>query len=246
MESMKRIAFVIGALFTIACSGSQTSPTPPPVVVVNPVPPVVPPVVTPPVTPVPNPMLADPRFNLAFYRQFVLNGYEQPGSITSLRRQTQAPRIYLRTIDDVGAPMDALTLEQTAAALESTTGQLTGLFGVAGMERGTDTKQGQPGWITVRWSAVASPENFCGFAPYAGDVITLYPRTLGCRCAGGPAVRLKTVRHELGHALGFYHTGDPTDLMFQGGNACDRLPSAREQFHAQIAYSQAIGSRDPR
>lgn len=236
---MKRI-IIVAWVSLAACSGaSPTAPTPlpPPVVVV-------PPVVTPPAPPR-NPLLDDPRFDRAFYRQFALNGHEAPNALQPLRRLTEAPRIYLRTIDDAGAAIDTATLNATAAALESTAGTLTGVFGVAGLERGTESREGQRGWITVRWSAEPSPDRFCGYGVYAGDRITLYPRTPGCRCAGGPAVRLKTVRHEFGHVLGFYHTDSPNDLMFSGGQACDMQPSAREVFHATVAYQMPVGSLEP-
>lgn len=237
---VKRLIGAAALLIVVGCSSSPTAPTPPvtppPVVVVPP------PVVTPPVVmPAPNPLLSDPRFDRTFYQQFALGTLEFP--MQPLRRQTQAPRIYLRTIDDAGAPMDTFTLDQTAAALINTAGALTGVFGLAGLDRGTETRQGQPGWITVRWSS--QPSAYCGYALYAGDLITLYPRTPGCRCAGGPAVRLKTVKHELGHVLGFYHTTGTSNLMTQGGTACDMNPSDREVFHARLAYSMAIGSLDP-
>ena len=73
----------------------------------------------------------------------------------------------------------------------------------------------------------------------------LYPRSGGCRCSGGPAVRLKTVKHELGHVLGFYHTDNGNDLMFSGSNACDMEPSEREKYHAAVAYTRPIGSFAP-
>ena len=235
-----RSVILATTLFAASCSGSSpTAPTPQPVTVVPP-----PVIITPPAPPR-NPLLDDPRFDRAFYRQFALNGYEAPTALQPLRRLQDAPRIYLRTVDDAGRAIDAATLNDTAAALEQTAGKLTGVFGLAGLERGTETRQGQRGWITVRWSDQPSPDQFCGYGLYAGDLITLYPRTPGCRCAGGPAVRLKTVKHELGHVLGFYHTDAPTDLMFSGGQACDKEPSEREIFHARVAYSQPIGSLDP-
>lgn len=203
----------------------------------------------PPSVPPPNPLLTDPRFSLTFYRQFVNNAYERPNQLEPLRRQTQAPRIYLRTVDDGGSPIDTLTLNQTAEALESTTGQLTGVFGLAGIERGTDTREGQPGWITVRWSNLPNENgnnSVCGQAQIGGGRVILYPRSRFCRCSGGPAVTLTTVKHELGHSLGFYHTDSRQDLMYPLYSACDQQPSAREVYHARIAYGQPLGSFDPR
>lgn len=243
---------VIGMLLAVGCS-SPTAPTTLPGAPVTTTPPVTPPpvIVTPPPVVVTPPILPafppnDARFNLTFYRQFAHDALERYGDTTPLRRQPEAPRIYLRTVDDANRPMDSLTLDQTAAALENTAGSLTGVFGLAGLERGTGTRQGQRGWITVRWAADASPERYCGYAYIAGDLIVLYPRTAGCRCSGGPAVRLRTVKHELGHALGFYHTDSPADLMYgSGSNACDQTPSAREIYHASIAYQRPIGSPAP-
>jgi hypothetical protein len=229
-----------------ACGSSPTAPTPvtPPVAVVPPVvtPPVAPPVVTPPPAPAFPP--TDARFDLAFYRQFVHNALETPNQLQPLRRQTEAPRIYLRTIDNAGNAMDAFTLNHTAAALETTTGALTGQFGVAGVERGTETRVSQRGWITVEWAAEANPKA-CGSAAVGGNLITLYPRTPGCRCAGGPAVSLSTIKHELGHALGYWHTDSRLDLMYYLFESCDANPSEREKFHAAIAYSRPIGSAAP-
>lgn len=239
-----------GCLLLAGCSASSpTAPTPPPVVSVPP-PAVTPPVVTPPVVvvppvTVPDPLLSDPRFSLSFYRMFARDGYDNPGNLQPLRRQSEAPRLYLRTVDDAGVAIDALTLNGTAAALESVTGKLTGKFGLAGLERGTDTKEGQRGWVTVRWSD--KPDRFCGIGYIGGDLMVLYPKTAGCRCGGGPAIAPLIIKHEMGHVLGFYHTDQRTDLMYPGGlPACDMDPSDREQFAARVAYNQPIGSTDPK
>lgn len=233
------------AVFAVGCSGSPTAPSPPAAPVTPPVV-VVPPVVTPPVTPATNPLLSDPRFSLSFYRMFAL-GEAPDGSFELLRRQEQPPRIYLRTVDDAGKAIDAFTLNETAAALINTAGSLTGVFGLAGLEQGTGTREGQPGWITVRWSA-GTNANLCGQAnQIAGNLITLYPKNGNCRCSGGPQVNQTTVRHELGHILGFHHTDSRDDLMYRiVGDTCNKQPSPREVFHAAIAYSQPIGSLNPR
>lgn len=250
---MARLTSSLIALFAVGCSGSPTAPSAP--TVTNPaattppvvsVPPVVPPVVTPPITATPDPVLSDPRYSASFYRMFALGAADGGFSgLTPLRRQTQAPRIYLRTVDDAGAAIDAYTLNETAAALINTTGKLTGVFGLAGLEQGTGTREGQAGWITVRWSTVV--DDVCGRAVIGGGLITLFPLETRCRCSNGPAVRLYTVKHELGHVLGFYHTGDTNDLMSGiAVSTCDKDPSPREVFHASVAYSRAVGSLEPR
>lgn len=228
------------SLALAGCSGSSpTAPTPPPVTVI---PPPAPPVV---VTPAPGPAL-DSRYSRAFYLQMALNGLESPQALSRLRRQTQAPRIYLRTVDDTGRVIDAQTLNETAAALIAVTGKLTGVFGLAGLERGTDTRIGQHGWITVMWSATLTG-TLCASAFVGGDQMTIFYRRGGsCRCAGGGAIKPLIVKHEMGHALGFYHTDSVSDLMHNGGQtACDQEPSAREVYHASIAYQMPLGSLDP-
>lgn len=226
------------ALFAVGCSSSPTSPTAPstpPVVVV-------PPVVTPPVTPA-NPLLSDPRFSLDFYRMFALGTLEygrQP-----LQRLTQAPQVYLRTMFDDGTPVDATTLDSTAAAIINTAAVWTGgAFGLAGLERGTGTRELQPGWITVYWM-VERDTGRCGNASTQRGVLRIYPNTPNCSC-GTLKVRPLVVKHELGHAMGFYHTDSAVDIMYGSSHgACDMEPSAREVFHARVAYSQPLGSLDP-
>ncbi len=206
-------------------------------------------VTTPPVltltTPAPNPLLSDSRFDHDFYRQFVHGALDHGSEMFPLRRQAEAPRIYLRTVHTNGQPIDAATLDLTAAAMINTAASLTGGFGLSGLEMGTGTRDGEPGWITVRWTD--DPEGrYCGIAQVGGSWIDLYPSTPGCRCPGGPAVKLLIVKHELGHALGYRHTDSLNDLMHDSGHqACDMLPSAREIFHARVAYSTSIGSLPP-
>lgn len=233
---MRRL--LIACVLLSGCGSSPTAPTPPPIVAVTPVA-VTPPVILPPTFPP-----ADPRFDLTFYRQFAHDAFESPTRLQPLRRQAVAPRIYLRTVDDVGAPIDGVSLDQTAAALINTAGSLTGVFGLAGLDTGTETREGIAGWITVRWSPAAN-QPFCGEGEIGGSRITLYPKTANCRCPGGPLVRLRTVKHELGHVLGFYHTDNPNDLLYTPSGACDQEPSARERYHASLAYGRPIGSAAP-
>jgi len=224
---------LLAVFFAAGCSGSSpTAPTPPPPVIVQPQPVVV-------VPPQPNPLLSDSRFDLGFYRQLALDGFQTP-SLRSLNHWTRAPLIYIRTVDDAGRAVARSLLEQTAAAIINTTGQWTGgRFGVAGLEQGTDTKEGQPGWLTVKWNTTGPCGTTNGVVGEGSAIVMNHARP---ECTCGPRV----AKHELGHAMGFYHTDSIIDVMSGLPDpACDKNPSAREVFHAQVAYGQPLGSRDP-
>lgn len=230
---LKLLSACVLLMFVLACTDARvpTAPSPPTPVVAVP-----PPIV---VAPSPHPLLSDPRFSLGFYRQFV----KRP-----LARWTQPPWIYLRTIDEGGRAVDPRLLDLTAAAIINTTSAWTGgAFGVAGLERGTETRIGQAGWITVAW---ANLPNFCGTVTITvvnNGQVTINQIVLNhvepiCTC--GPI----TAKHELGHALGYNHTDSPLDLMSGApldGRTCDKDLSARERFHAQLAYSLPAGSLEP-
>lgn len=240
-----RYALIL-AVFVVGCSGSPTAPSAPPSNPAATTPPIttpiatVPPVVVPPVV-TPNPLLSDPRFDRAFYLQFRHGALDYPGAqLPAFGRWTRPPQIYLRIVDNAGAPVSAGLIEQTAVAIINTTSQWTGgAFGVAGLERGLSTRSGQAGWITVAW-VTSGPCGSADAVGYEGATITMNHARPECTC--GPLV----AKHELGHALGYLHTDGATDLMaatFQG--VCDRPLSPREAFHAQVAYSLPAGSAAP-
>jgi hypothetical protein len=53
--------------------------------------------------------------------------------------------------------------------------------------------------------------------------------------------------HEVGHALGFFHVGDRSSLMFPfvAGDCPAGQLSAAEAYHAGIVYSRPRGNLDP-
>ena len=187
------------------------------------------------------------EFDLTYYRQLVRNGFETPTALRSLRRWTQPPKIRLKVIDEAGQPIDAVTLDTVQAALGNDTGAFTGeRLGIGLIDRGLQTQEGVSGWITVKWPnpVVAG---ICGRAQVAvdGGFIELNYLNPNCRC-GNSRMGSATVRHEMGHALGFYHTdGNTGDLMFNTIRTCTASVSKRERVHAAIAYSRPVGNVDP-
>jgi predicted Zn-dependent protease len=50
----------------------------------------------------------------------------------------------------------------------------------------------------------------------------------------------RLVRHEVGHAIGYYHTDSIDDVMYGrsvASDTCDARPSDRERLHAKFAHS---------
>jgi matrixin len=187
-------------------------------------------------------------FDLAFYRQLVRNTFDQPGVMQPLRRWTQPPLIYMKTVEEGGRAIDPRSLDIAAGIIINSTSAWTGgRFGVAGLEQGTADRIGVAGWLTVRWSArpADAPPNRCGLADIAvsGGRIDLYT-DLNCRC-GGSLTAPSIIAHELGHAMGFWHTDSPNDIMTPTQTRCTSEPSARERAAAAIAYARPIGNIDP-
>lgn len=228
-----RLTVLLLALAAAGCGGSSVtpSPTPPPAVVV--VPPVVSPVIqTILVGACPD---AAPGLEIGFYRQIGCNAFDQP--IQLVRRWTLAPKVYLKTIDEAGAPIDTVTLDTVQNAMIDVAPRWTaGRFGLEGVLRGSDTREGQTGWITVKWPVTTGIGLSCGSSAVAvdGGSIELNYKIASCAC-NGSAMRPRTARHELGHALGYYHTDSTNDLMSGLGVAgCDAGLSPREQ--QAVAY----------
>jgi hypothetical protein len=188
-------------------------------------------------------------FDLDFYRQLVRNTSDAPDKLEPLRRWTKAPSIYLKTVDEAGAAIDVTTLDMIDLIARDMLPRWTaGRFDVATIERGAGTRVGVSGWITIQFPT-SPPAGVCGTAQvgFEGGKIELEYHDRQCRCSS-TSIAPRTVRHELGHALGFFHTATSTDLMFGGKWStaqCDLQPATRELAVAAIAYSRPVGNTDP-
>jgi hypothetical protein len=187
-------------------------------------------------------LVREAAFDLGFYRQFVRNTFAEPDTMQPLRRQRQSPRVYVRTVDESGAPVTPSALKIvvdniTPGLIDAFSG---GTLTLAGLEQGTETRVGSAGWITVVWPT-SFPDGRCGQAVVGGDKVEVLNVSDRDRCRMYP----RLIKHELGHAMGFWHTDQRNDVMFSSSsNDYDNNPSARERHHAAIAYARPIGSLD--
>lgn len=163
-------------------------------------------------------------FSLAFYRQFVRNGFEAPGNLEPLRRLTVAPSIYLQTAGL--SPSTVTALEHAARqAVYDFSGQT---MGVVSFEMGEALPADRSGWITVELvndAAVNCGRSFIG-APIGHVSLNLASR---CNFATFGTTALA---HEIGHALGFWHVEDSGALMFASATATAASPL--ERYHGEL------------
>lgn len=183
-------------------------------------------------------LIPEAGFDLAFYRQFARNGLESPGSLSPLRVLAQAPRIYLQT-----AGLSAANVVALERAARDTIPALTGgRFQVVTWETGQERRTPQAGWITVE--LVNGESVGCGRATVGAAVGQVW-LTAALRCAfGGYAVYPMILAHELGHALGFWHSDADGALMKPASTWLVPRVSAAERSHAAIAYARHAGNTD--
>ena len=180
----------------------------------------------------------------AVYRQLVRNGFESPSELEPIRRWMVTPKIYVNTSMPIGLKVfepDLLLIEEgIRAAIPAFTG---GHLQVKTLERGT-RPPAERGWIVVRFVNDSSA-NYCGRAYVAADPGLIELNYNRCTC-GNVRVRAGTIRHEIGHALGFWHTADKGTLMFPTSSGCGAADlSQQERDAGRIAYARPLMNVEP-
>lgn len=186
-------------------------------------------------------------FSLDFYGQFVRGNFDQSGAPWPVLRWNAAPNFYVKTVDQTGRAIEPEVLNVVLSSLARAVPIYTGgVYSAAAIESGTADRAAATNWINVNILRDASQRTLCGSSKIGANPgeITLYDDVCSC---GSVKIPGSVVLHEVGHAMGFFHVGDRSSVMYPTipGNCPAGEPSANERFHATVAYARPRGNTEP-
>ena len=184
-------------------------------------------------------------FVLSFYRQIARDAYEEP-DFSDLLVWSAAPAFYVRTVDDRGNSVEQTVIRTISDTVRSAVRDFTGgRFAAVNVVTGAAARAPRRGWINV--NIVDDLEDgACGSAYVGTDPGEIGLLRAGCGCSNR-RISSAIVTHEVGHALGFFHVGERSSVMypFVAGRCPSATPTESDRHHTAIAYSRPPGNADP-
>ena len=183
----------------------------------------------------------DPRFDDRFWRELVFNAYAKPDepSWRTTMVLTFVPNVWIWTRDDT-ARAEREIRRLFPRTYRELTGSPTPAASRAGRTTGTTTA-GSPWCSTPRWTPAAGADR-----DNPGRIMMKWDGWwhFGPGSTIGHWFFENTFQHEVGHALGFWHVSGTRDVMSVEGNDWEHERfTARERYHAQLAYEVGRGAR---
>jgi hypothetical protein len=136
-------------------------------------------------------------FSLEFYRQLVRGSYDADGPWPVLRWM-EAPRFYVKTVDQNGRAVEpevlTVVLEALGRAVPAFTG---GRMAAAAIESGTDARGATSGWINVDIVRDPNERQTCGYAYIGRNPGSITLNNDVCSC-GSNKIPGSLVIHEVG------------------------------------------------
>ena len=185
-------------------------------------------------------------FSLSLYRDLVRNAFDAPQQSEPLRRWTTNPNFYINTFNPkTGGPLEPAELQMVMNAIRGAVPQATGgTLTVGTIESGATARAMATGWINVEFTYEPTAD-YCGLALVGRNPGRITINYDACaRSCGSAKVTPEAVVHEVGHAMGFWHTR-ADGIMNPFVKRCTVTTfTAEEQLHMRIAYQRPPGNLD--